>query len=76
MLRARIEREYRLHRREKTFEANSHGFITTWSLEVTSWAGIAEEILQKIDAVAKEQFSSYHGLPTVEGRRRRKVGKH
>ena len=67
ILKARIEREYRLHRREKTFEANSQDFITTWSLEVTSWAGIAEEILQKIDAVAKEQFRAYHGLPLSRG---------
>jgi hypothetical protein len=62
-LKADIEREYRLHRREETFEANSKGLTKTWSLKVTSWAGKAEDILQKIDPVAKGEFRAYHGLP-------------
>ena len=63
-LREGIEREYRLFRSQRTFEVNSQDLTRTWSLQAASWAGNAEEVLQEIDFVAKEQFRVYHG-PTV-----------
>ena len=63
-LREGIEREYRLYRSQRNFEVNSQDLTRTWSLKAASWAGNAEEVLQEIDFVAKEQFRVYHG-PTV-----------
>jgi hypothetical protein len=59
-----IEKEYRSYRGEKTFEVHARNLTRGWSIKVAQWAGNAEDVLQEIDSVARDQFKIYRG-PTV-----------
>ena len=61
ILKVGIEREYRLNKREDSFEGNVQALTRTWSFKAVSWAEHTEDLLKKIDSAAKEQFRVYHG---------------
>ncbi|MDL1888126.1 hypothetical protein FBQ96_00840 [Nitrospirales bacterium NOB] len=58
-----IEREYYMHRREKTFEANQDRLIGEWNQRAGIWHDEATRNLQMIDPIARARFSNYQGLP-------------